>query len=95
MNEMYGYFVDRYWIIEYIEYLQDWGAILECSPQAEDSPPPKAMASHQSGIASYDCATLLKEDQGMYSKWLSYNQLFSTERSDVLQLTMRWIGPIC
>jgi len=94
MNEVYGYFINRYWIVEYIQYLQEWGAVQEYSSQPEDSDSPKGTIPYPFGATSFECTALWKDANLALSRWLSYKELFSAEGCDVLQLAMRWIDPI-
>ena len=95
MSGEYGYFINRYWIAEYIQYLQEVGVVLGCTTRAERTDCPKGTIT--CSPRGFSSRRSLPWDEGELEppEWLSFNDLFSMSGYDVLSWVMRWVDPVC
>jgi hypothetical protein len=95
MSGEYEYFINRYWIAEYIQYLQEFGVVLGCLLRVERANGPMNATPCFTGLDSPERALPWEEDEVEPPEWLSYNELFSVKGHDVLRWLMRWVDSVC
>jgi hypothetical protein len=80
----FGHVIDRYWITQYIQYLQEFGVVPGCSkPIKKASIPFSTTPCPPSGL-SYEVALLWDKDKLELPEWLSTDHLFSEKGYGVL-----------
>jgi hypothetical protein len=95
MRGEFGYFINRYWIAEYIQYLQDLEVVLVYTTRAEGTTIPLSTTPCSPDGLSYENALLWDKGKLEPQKWLSHGTPFSSKGYDVLKWMMRWVDPVC
>jgi hypothetical protein len=95
MSGKFGYFINRYWIAEYIQYLQEERVALACSTRADGATIPLSTTPCPPDGLSYENALLWDKDKLDPPKWPSHGNPSSAKGYDAFHWMMRWIDPVC